>query len=154
MSLFVPLSCQTPCNPNCGGGTCYQNETCSQGCKPNTWGPACSYACSINCKHSTNNATSPCNREGQCLFGCKTNFTGPQCSDHCPDNCLHGNCDPVSGACLDGCAAGHSGRFCNETACGDSDVVKTHDSGNSSSLLEIIFNRLDPNVKSIKIVFN
>ena len=49
---------------------------------------------------------------------------------------------------------GYTGRFCNETACGDGGVVDTHDSRNTSSLLEIIFNRLDPKVKTIKIVFN
>ena len=57
-------------------------------------------------------------------------------------------------ACLDGCIPGYFGRFCNETTCGDGGVVDTHNTGNTSSLIEIIFNRLDPKVKTIKIVFN
>ena len=57
-------------------------------------------------------------------------------------------------ACLDGCVPGHSGTYCDETACGDGGIVDTYNRGNTSSLLEIIFNRLDPKIKTVKIVFN
>ena len=108
--LFL-TRCGTPCNSNCVNSTCNQNLTCSHGCKINTWGPDCSQTCSISCKPAPDNSTSVCDRQGHCLFGCLKNSTGPHCNGRCPDNCRHGCCDQVSGACLDGCVEGYTGRF-------------------------------------------
>ena len=123
MGCLYSSRCQILCNINCEGGTCFQNETCSQGCTMNTWGPYCNQTCSEDCLDADDSSMFVCTRAGECIFGCKDTFTGPQCTESCSVGCLNNNCDQATGDCSDGCMTGRYGSFCNDTSPNSGDVI-------------------------------
>ena len=75
-NIYIVLfyRCTENCNGTCDNGTCYQNETCIQGCLDGLYGLNCSIPCPENCQNFT------CHREnGTCSIGCKDGFYGDSC---------------------------------------------------------------------------
>ncbi|XP_071137593.1 multiple epidermal growth factor-like domains protein 6 [Mytilus edulis] len=123
------------CNKSCSqclGGKCDLKGVCMSGCTPGKYGRNCAVYCPENCLicHSVTgrclHISPPCNNSH-----CTMNFTNSvcppsrfgfncnqTCSKHCKNSSSNGYiCEKYSGTCIEPCATGQFGQFCNKS-CG------------------------------------
>ncbi|RUS77899.1 hypothetical protein EGW08_014330, partial [Elysia chlorotica] len=96
----------------------------THGCEEGLYGPDCDKTCSATCEfgrcHSSTGRCRSCppGRDGsQCNRDCKTGMFGHGCDKYCSRYCWSGSeaCDPVDGACVNGCKAGYLPPLCVDT---------------------------------------
>lgn len=114
------------------GGNCNRQGVCMSGCTPGKYGVYCNVSCVNNCLicHPVT---------GKCLHvspacnttHCTMNFTnsicpplkfGFDCNQTCSTKCINTSsngyiCEKYSGTCIETCASGQFGQFCNDS-CG------------------------------------